>query len=125
MDDVEIGPIYGIALIDSLPLDDGMRQAMPSRRDLDDVYSHSQRTVAGYEVLLEHYKRGQAEIERLKTLVRDTRRQLWRSEVDNNPFTDDDEIPAVWNELTEKQIQDCRLTAAKAEEERNIKAVKG
>jgi hypothetical protein len=55
-----------------------------------------------------------AEIDRLKTLVRDTRRQLWRSEVDGNPFTHDDEIPAVWNELTEKQIQACSLTAPKA-----------
>jgi hypothetical protein len=57
------GPIYGVELIDSLPLDGGsMTQAMPSRRDLDDVLKRSQRTVAGYEVLLEHYRRAMARL---------------------------------------------------------------
>ena len=66
----EYGPIYGVELIDSMPLDGGsMCQAMPSRRDLDAVYKKSIRTVAGYEVLLEHWRRGQAEIERLRAEV--------------------------------------------------------
>jgi|GEM_PF-5219544 len=57
----ERGPIYGVELIDSLPLDGGkMRQALPSRGDLDRVREISGRTVAGYEVLCEHYQRCQA-----------------------------------------------------------------
>ena len=49
----ECGPIYNVPLIDSLPLGTGgMRQAMPSRRDLEQVQRISPRTVAGYEVLL-------------------------------------------------------------------------
>jgi hypothetical protein len=53
----ETGPIYGVELIDDLPLGTGMmRQAMPSRDDLERVMERNQRTVAGYEVLLAHYK---------------------------------------------------------------------
>lgn len=58
---VEHGPIWGVELLDSLPLDGGMRQALPSRKDLDDVrqtnINGNDRLVAGYEVLLEHYYR--------------------------------------------------------------------
>ena len=51
-----VGPIYGVKLIDTLPLDNGsMLQQMPSRQDLDDVRQISERTVAGYEVLLGHW----------------------------------------------------------------------
>lgn len=32
-----------------------MRQQLPSRRDLEQVRRYSDRTVAGYEVLLDHY----------------------------------------------------------------------
>jgi len=57
----EVGPIYGVELLDSLPLDGGMSQALPSRKDLDDVrrtkINGNDRVVAGYEVLLEHYRR--------------------------------------------------------------------
>ena len=57
----EHGPIYGVELLDSLPLDGNMRQALPSRKDLDDVrrckINGNDRVVAGYEVLLEHYTR--------------------------------------------------------------------
>jgi len=55
----ETGPIYGVELLDSLPIGDGtMRQALPSRVDLEGVkdYRQGQRVVAGYEVLLEHYR---------------------------------------------------------------------
>jgi hypothetical protein len=57
----EFGPIYGVELLVSLPLDGGMSQALPSRKDLDDVrrtkINGNDRVVAGYEVLLEHYRR--------------------------------------------------------------------
>lgn len=61
----EVGPIYGVELLKTLPLDGGMLQALPSRRDLDEIWKRNLRVVAGYEVLLEHYRRGQAEIKRL------------------------------------------------------------
>jgi len=65
----EVGPIYGVELLDSLPLDGGMSQALPSRRDLDDVRRTkivgNDRVVAGYEVLLEHYRRMRKESEAL------------------------------------------------------------
>lgn len=52
----EVGPIYNVPLIDSLPIGTGMmKQAMPSRQDLLQVQQLSERTVAGYEVLLSHY----------------------------------------------------------------------
>jgi len=57
MGDWRIGPVYGVELIDTLPLDGGMKQAMPGRVDLEKVLKISERTVAGYEVLLEHYRR--------------------------------------------------------------------
>lgn len=50
------GPIYNVQLIDTLPLGTGgMLQQMPDRKDLEKVLHISQRTVAGYEVLLSHY----------------------------------------------------------------------
>lgn len=76
----EIGPIYGIELIDKLPLNykqpDGWTQAMPSQADLlgvrNDQKSH--RVAAGYEVLLSHWREQgkeltqlQAELTRLRT----------------------------------------------------------
>lgn len=52
----ETGPIYNVPLIDTLPLGyGGMWQQLPSRQDLEDVRTMSQRTVAGYEVLMKHY----------------------------------------------------------------------
>ena len=53
----EMGPIYGVELIDTLPLGNGMLQAMPSRDDLLQVKRISERTVAGYEVLLDAYRK--------------------------------------------------------------------
>ena len=54
------GPIYGVELIDTLPLDpdrpDGMLQAMASFEDLDAVRTRNERVSAAYEVLLVHYK---------------------------------------------------------------------
>jgi len=66
----EKGPIYGVELIDDLPLNGGMRQAMPSRRELEQVAEDNERVVAGYEVLLAHYSRLRAEVEGWKeTLI--------------------------------------------------------
>lgn len=67
----ERGPIYGVELLDSLPLDGGMRQALPSLRDLENVWDVSERTVAGFEVLTEHYRRAMVEIERLRKEMND------------------------------------------------------
>lgn len=66
----QTGPIYGVELIDSLPLGGGsMLQAMPSRSDLEQVKKISQRAVAGYEVLLDHYRDKCREVERLKAQI--------------------------------------------------------
>jgi hypothetical protein len=54
----EVGPIYNVPLIETLPLgsNGGMLQQMPNRQDLEDVRQMSERVVAGYEVLLNHYR---------------------------------------------------------------------
>lgn len=59
---MELGPIYGVELLDSLPLDGGMLQQLPSRDDLESIRDlrNGERIVAGYEVLLEHYRRVKA-----------------------------------------------------------------
>jgi hypothetical protein len=70
----EKGPIYGVELIDSLPLGTGsMKQAMPSRDDLKAVLKVSERTVAGYEILLDHYRFAVAAVEGLKKQLADTK----------------------------------------------------
>lgn len=51
----ETGPIDGVALIERLPVN-GMLQEMPSRADLERAAEHSVRIVAGYEVLLSHFR---------------------------------------------------------------------
>ena len=52
----EIGPVYGVQLIDTLPLGKGgWLQQMPGRDDLEQVQKRNERVVAGYEVLLGHY----------------------------------------------------------------------
>ena len=67
----EVGPVYGVDLIDSLPLGSGcMRQAMPSCDDLNNVVESGVggcgRVVAGYEVLLSHYHRLVREVAELR-----------------------------------------------------------
>jgi hypothetical protein len=63
----EKGPIYGIELLKSLPLDGGtMKQALPNRHDLVQTRSYHDRVSAGFEVLTEHYRRAMAENERLR-----------------------------------------------------------
>ncbi len=62
---MERGPIYGVELLEFLPLDGGMLQQLPSRDDLESIRDlrNGERIVAGYEVLLEHYRRAKAELE--------------------------------------------------------------
>lgn len=74
----ETGPIWGVPLIDTLPIDTlplgdaGWRQAMPSRDDLEDcILKDCDRVAAGYEVLLAHYHKVCEERDRLKQQVRD------------------------------------------------------
>jgi len=59
------GPIYGVELLTELPLDGGMMQALPSRDDLESIRDlrNGERIVAGYEVLLEHYRRVKAALD--------------------------------------------------------------
>ena len=69
----ELGPIYGVELIGSLPLNckqtSGMNQAMPSKSDLHRAHVLNGRLVAGYEVLLNHWREQGKEIERLEAIV--------------------------------------------------------
>lgn len=68
----ERGPIYGVKLINSLPLGKGgLTQAMPSEADLLAVYKNCERTAAGYEVLLRHYTKAVKEIARLNQVVKE------------------------------------------------------
>ncbi len=51
------GPIYGVTLPETLPIGRGsMKQAMPSRRDLEETREVSERTAAAYEVLVSHWR---------------------------------------------------------------------
>jgi len=53
----QTGPVYGVELIDSLPIgNSGFKQAMPGRKDLEQVRKSNERVAAGYEVLLAHYQ---------------------------------------------------------------------
>lgn len=63
----ETGPIYGVPLLETLPLgtNGGMLQQMPTRQDLQDVRQFCERACAGYEVLLSHYR---AKCERVSDL---------------------------------------------------------
>lgn len=68
----ELGPIYGVKLLSTLPIGSGqMTQQMASRQDLQDVLQMSQRVVAAYEILLSHYWRLTEELEIAKA-IRDT-----------------------------------------------------
>ena len=73
----EIGPVYGIELIPSLPLGGGsMRQALPNRRDLIRTREYNDSVAAGVEVLTEHYRRAMAEIERLQAALLAAERKM-------------------------------------------------
>lgn len=65
--EVETGPVYGVPLIDTLPLGKGMMlQQMPPRADLVKAKKHHTRLVAGYEVLLAHYTQLKSDLERIQ-----------------------------------------------------------
>ena len=54
------GPVYGVPLRGMLPIPGKnvlMCQALPTRKDLEITRKFSERTAAGYEVLLSHYNR--------------------------------------------------------------------
>ena len=71
----EKGPAYGVELVDVVPMNygqtGGMRQALPSRADLEGIrnYRQGQRVVAGYEVILNQWRQQAAEIERLQAML--------------------------------------------------------
>lgn len=68
----ETGPIYNVPLIETLPIPgSSMRQAMPQRFELELVAKRSQRTVAGYEVLLCHWHNQNERIKELTAFVRE------------------------------------------------------
>lgn len=69
----ERGPVYGVELMSSLPLDGSglMHQALPSRDDLEQVRKVSERTAAGYEVVLEHYQRAVVAANELEEVKRE------------------------------------------------------
>ena len=56
MHESDCGPVYGVPLRGSLPIG-GMFQSLPTRTDLEITRKVSERTAAGYEVLLSHYNR--------------------------------------------------------------------
>ena len=62
----ETGHVYGVSLIDELPLTGNMRQAMPSRADLEQVNQRNPRVAAGYEVLLASHHKLRAQLARVK-----------------------------------------------------------
>lgn len=71
----EVGPVYDVELIRTLPLGTGlMSQAMPSREDLMNVGKTAVRgcgrVVAGYEVLLSHYHRLVSELDGSKQVAK-------------------------------------------------------
>lgn len=93
----ESGPIYGVRLIKTLPLGKGvMLQAMPSKRDLQDVQKVNERTVAGYEVLLSHYEKQTAEVAKLKGLMDRAMAIVTNAIMHGMPITP--EVAAVRNE---------------------------
>ena len=67
---VEIGPLYGVPLLDTLPIGGGMSQQMASADDLLKVRRVSERTVAAYEVLTEKYRQECNKVEECKNLIR-------------------------------------------------------
>lgn len=74
-----IGPVYRVPLdVDPLPVG-GMLQAMPNERDLYLTRSVSERTAAGYEVLLHHYRELREAVNKLKE-----HHETWRDRFDDS-----------------------------------------
>ncbi len=92
----ERGPVYGVELMSSLPLDGSglMHQALPSRDDLERVRQVSERTAAGYEVVLAHYQRSCVSlnesskvVDRLSSGLRGIRREFGHMSINNSTST--------------------------------------
>lgn len=66
----EFGPVYGVRLIESLPIGTSMQQAMPTRDDLTRANKVAERVVAGYEVLLAAYQQKCSEKTKLESMLR-------------------------------------------------------
>ncbi len=103
----EKGPIYGVELIDVLPLNYGqeggfgMTQAMPSCSNLAGVqrYRQGERVVAGYEVLLNQWRGQQAELAELRTEVNahraKARDEYWAWQGDGTDFPESLTCPVL------------------------------
>jgi len=65
----ERGPIYGVKLIDTLPISGGMSQAMPGREELEKCGKRFIRVAAAYEVLLSHYSSAVADANRYRKML--------------------------------------------------------
>ena len=100
------GPVYGVPLRHSLPLTGqacGMIQALPSRSDLEQVRKVSERTAAGYEVLLSHYNE---QIEKMKRLE-----QEWQDGHSVQEMRHEDSV-LRWRGLLEVAVENAEDIAA-------------
>lgn len=77
IDDPKKGPVYGVPLLDTLPLCGGMLQQMPSVAELADVRQTHERVVAAYEVLTNAYREEQNKVAVLKSLLADVIAGRW------------------------------------------------
>lgn len=105
---MEKGPIYGVELIESLPLGGAMLQSMPSRADLERVAERSQRTVAGYEVLLANYY---SLLEACKKAVRELNEIRAR---DGVPYTHQGIKASVCEDYFSSVVDECFAAIKKA-----------
>lgn len=68
--EAKCGPVYGVPLLDTMPLGKGgMLQQMATRDDLKHVARYNERVVSAYEVLTEHYREKCKEVENLRGLI--------------------------------------------------------
>ncbi len=66
----EHGPIYGVELIDTLPIPgSGMFQKMPTREDLEKSRTYGDRVAAGYEIALQRIAQLEAERDKDKAFM--------------------------------------------------------
>lgn len=70
------GPIYGVPLLSAMKAG-SMIQAMPSSEDLEAIKNKHTRVVAGFEVLTQHWRNQNYEIERLRGMIRDVVSGKW------------------------------------------------
>ena len=101
-------PLYGVKMLtESLPLNEsvGMRQALPSRDDLDAALDEDhERLVAGYEVLLAHYQDAIADANRWR-YVRDHHAQGSSPHMDGTFYWRFTSIPAVRAQTIDEVVE--------------------